>query len=108
MTIADLTQTGGGELKLAGAEGESLSGPIPRIGNIKSRLRFAWPPGEFIDRRCTEGPSLHGAPGIRRRIRAPKKRSEICPTFRRPWRRRSRPHEDRARIVGEFASIVYC
>jgi L-arabinose isomerase len=40
VTILGLTQTADGKLKLVAAEGESLPGPILRIGNTNSRLRF--------------------------------------------------------------------
>jgi L-arabinose isomerase len=46
------------------AEGESLPGPILRIGNTNSRLRFKLPPAEFVDRWCAEGPTHHCALGV--------------------------------------------
>lgn len=64
VTILGLTQTAGGSLKLIGAEGESLPGPILRIGNTNSRLRFRLPPAEFVNRWCMEGPTHHCALGI--------------------------------------------
>ena len=64
VTILGLTQTADGKLKLIGAEGESLAGPILRIGNTNSRLRFALPPAEFVNRWCMEGPTHHCALGI--------------------------------------------
>ena len=64
VTILCLTQTADGKLKLIGAEGESLPGPILRIGNTNSRLRFALPPAEFVNRWCMEGPTHHCALGV--------------------------------------------
>ncbi|HZS89064.1 MAG TPA: L-fucose/L-arabinose isomerase family protein [Chloroflexota bacterium] len=64
VTILGLTQTADGRLKLLAAEGESLPGAILRIGNTNSRLRFALPPDEFIDRWCAEGPTHHVALGV--------------------------------------------
>jgi L-arabinose isomerase len=64
ITILGLTQTADGRLKLLAAEGESLPGEILRIGNTNSRLRFALPPDEFVDRWCLEGPTHHVALGI--------------------------------------------
>jgi len=61
VTILGLTQTADGRLKLIGAEGESLPGPILRIGNTNSRLRFSLGPAEFVNRWCTEGPTHHCA-----------------------------------------------
>jgi L-arabinose isomerase len=64
VTILGLTQTAQGGFKLIGAEGESLPGPILRIGNTNSRLRFGLPPAEFINRWCAEGPTHHCALGV--------------------------------------------
>lgn len=64
VTILGLTQTAEGRLKLIGAEGESLPGPILRIGNTNSRLRFGLPPAEFVNRWCAEGPTHHCALGV--------------------------------------------
>jgi L-arabinose isomerase len=64
VTILGLTQTADGKLKLIGAEGESLPGPILRIGNTNSRLRFQLPPAAFINRGCREGPTHHCALGV--------------------------------------------
>jgi L-arabinose isomerase len=64
VTILGLTQTAEGRLKMIGAEGESLPGPILRIGNTNSRLRFRLPPAEFANRWCAEGPTHHCALGV--------------------------------------------
>jgi L-arabinose isomerase len=64
VTILGLTQTADGNLKLIGAEGESLPGPILRIGNTNSRLRFPLAPAEFVNRWCMEGPTHHCALGV--------------------------------------------
>ena len=64
VTILGLTQTAEGKLKLVGAEGESLPGPILRIGNTNSRLRFGLGPAEFINRWSMEGPTHHCALGV--------------------------------------------
>ena len=64
VTILGLTQTADGRLKLMGAEGESLPGPILRIGNTNSRLRFPLPPATFVNRWCMEGPTHHCALGV--------------------------------------------
>jgi len=64
VTILGMTQTADGRLKLLIAEGESLPGAILRIGNTNSRLRFALPPDEFVDRWCAEGPTHHVALGV--------------------------------------------
>ncbi len=64
ITILGCTQTADGRLKLLVAEGESLPGEILHIGNTNSRLRFALPPDEFVDRWCREGPTHHVALGV--------------------------------------------
>jgi len=64
VTILGLTQTADGRLRLVAAEGESLPGPILRIGNTNSRLRFGRGPAEFINRWSMEGPTHHCALGV--------------------------------------------
>ena len=59
-----MTQTAEGRLKLVAAEGESLAGPILRIGNTNSRLRFSLGPAEFVNRWSMEGPTHHCALGV--------------------------------------------
>jgi L-arabinose isomerase len=68
VTILGLTQTRDGKLKMIAAEGESLPGPILRIGNTNSRLRFRLPPAEFVNRWCAEGPTHHCALGVGHRL----------------------------------------
>jgi L-arabinose isomerase len=64
VTLLGLTQTADGALKLVAAEGESLPGPILRIGNTNSRLRFGPGPAEFVNRWSMEGPTHHCALGV--------------------------------------------
>jgi L-arabinose isomerase len=64
ITILGCTQTRGGQLKFIAAEGESIPGPILRIGNTNSRIRFRLPPAEFVDSWCAEAPTHHCALGI--------------------------------------------
>jgi L-arabinose isomerase len=77
VTILGLTQTAEGRLKLLGAEGESLAGPILRIGNTNSRLRFGVPPADFVNRWCAEGPSHHCALGTGRQARRVERLSRL-------------------------------
>ncbi|MGE5646499.1 MAG: arabinose isomerase [Acidobacteriota bacterium] len=69
VTILGLTQTASGGFKMIAAEGESLPGPILRIGNTNSRLRFRLPPAEFVNRWCAEGPTHHCALGVGHNVR---------------------------------------
>jgi L-arabinose isomerase len=64
VSILGLTQTREGSLKLLVAEGESIPGPILRIGNTNSRIRFPIGPAEFMDAWCAEGPTHHCALGV--------------------------------------------
>jgi L-arabinose isomerase len=64
ITILGITQTADGRLKLLAAEGESIPGPIMRIGNTNSRLRYPLDPATFMNRWCQEGPTHHVALGI--------------------------------------------
>ncbi|MGA2723578.1 MAG: L-fucose/L-arabinose isomerase family protein [Bryobacteraceae bacterium] len=64
VTILAVTQTAEGRLKMLAAEGESLPGPILRVGNTNSRLRFSLPPDEFVNAWCAEGPTHHCALGV--------------------------------------------
>jgi len=64
ITILTCTQTRDGNLKFMTAEGESIPGPIMRIGNTNSRLKFKLGPAEFVDSWCAEAPTHHCALGI--------------------------------------------
>src|SRR5215212_6312731 len=64
ITIFAVTQTRDGRLKTLCAEGESIPGPILRIGNTNSRLRFSLPPAAFMNAWCEQGPTHHCALGV--------------------------------------------
>jgi L-arabinose isomerase len=64
VTLLGMTQTAEGSLKMLSAEGESIPGPILRIGNTNSRLRFPLAPWEFVNRWCQQGPTHHCALGV--------------------------------------------
>jgi L-arabinose isomerase len=66
ITILTVTQTAAGKLKLIVAEGEAIPGPVLRIGNTNSRLKFALPPAQFMNDWCEQGPTHHCALGIGR------------------------------------------
>ncbi len=63
VTLLAVTQTAKGQLKLITAEGESIPGPILRIGNTNTRVRFPLGPVEFVNRWCAEAPTHHFALG---------------------------------------------
>jgi L-arabinose isomerase len=64
VTLLAMTQTAEGKLKLLAAEGESIPGPILKIGNTNSRLRFPLGPAAFVDEWCRQGPTHHCALGV--------------------------------------------
>jgi len=64
VTLLAMTQTADGSLKMLSAEGQSEPGPILKIGNTNSRLRFPLGPREFVNRWCQEGPTHHCALGV--------------------------------------------
>jgi L-arabinose isomerase len=64
VTILSLTQTGRGNLRMLVSEGESIPGPILRIGNTNSRIRFPLDPAAFMNAWCIEGPTHHCALGV--------------------------------------------
>jgi L-arabinose isomerase len=66
VTLLGVTQTAGGDLKMLAAQGESMPGPILKIGNTNSRLRFPLGPADFVNRWCMEGPTHHCALGVGR------------------------------------------
>jgi L-arabinose isomerase len=66
VTILGVTDAADGRLKLLTAEGDSLPGPLMRIGNTNSRIRFPLAPADFMDRWCAYGPTHHVALGTGR------------------------------------------
>jgi L-arabinose isomerase len=64
VTLLGVTQTADGNLKMVTAAGEALPGPVLKIGNTNSRLRFPEPPARFVSKWCQEGPTHHCALGV--------------------------------------------
>jgi L-arabinose isomerase len=64
ITLLGMTQTAEGALKMLTAQGESIPGPILKIGNTNSRLRFPPGPRQFVNAWCQEGPTHHCALGV--------------------------------------------
>jgi L-arabinose isomerase len=64
VTILGMTQTAAGRLKMIAAQGESVPGPVLKIGNTNSRLKFALGPAEFMTKWCEHGPTHHCALGV--------------------------------------------
>jgi L-arabinose isomerase len=68
VTVLGLTIGGSGRLKLIAAEGESLAGPVPAIGNSVNRIRFGPDIRDFMDAWCALGPTHHVAMGLGHRL----------------------------------------
>ena len=64
VTILSVVQDGAGKLKLLVAEGESVPGPILRIGNTNSRYRFSIGAKNFVNTWSAAGPAHHCAIGV--------------------------------------------
>ena len=65
VTLLSVAERSGGGLFLLVAEGESVPGPILRIGNTNSRYRFPMGAREFVNRWNSHGPAHHCAVGSR-------------------------------------------
>lgn len=64
ITVVGMTQNVDGRLKLVAAEGESLPGPVPEIGNSQHRIRFADDLRGWFGAWCETGPTHHVALGL--------------------------------------------
>ena len=61
VTTLNLTQTGDGKLKLISSEGASTDGPIMRIGNTQTPVRFSKHPDAYMEQWFAEAPTHHCA-----------------------------------------------
>jgi L-arabinose isomerase len=64
VTLLSVVEKKGGGLFLLVAEGESVAGPILRIGNTNSRYRFPGGCRAFVNRWNSYGPAHHCAVGV--------------------------------------------
>jgi L-arabinose isomerase len=64
VTLLSVVEKKGGGLLLLVAEGESVPGPILRIGNTNSRYRFPGGARNFVNRWNSYGPAHHCAVGV--------------------------------------------
>jgi L-arabinose isomerase len=64
VTCLSVVETRDGKLKLLGAEGESVPGPILEIGNTNSRFRFPAGAKKFVNDWNSHGPAHHCAVGL--------------------------------------------
>jgi L-arabinose isomerase len=66
VTTLNVTQTGDGKLKLIASEGESTNGPIMRIGNTQTPVKFRTHPDDYMTAWFAEAPTHHCAMSIGR------------------------------------------
>ncbi len=64
VTLLSVVEKKGGGLLLLAAEGQSVQGPILRIGNTNSRYRFPGGARHFVNRWNSYGPAHHCAVGL--------------------------------------------
>lgn len=64
VTTLNVTQTGDGRLKLISSEAESTDGPIMRIGNTQTPVRFRQHPDDYMSAWFAEAPTHHCAMSI--------------------------------------------
>lgn len=64
VTTLNVTQTGEGRLKLIISEGESTNGPIMKIGNTQTPVKFRRHPDEYMEQWFHEAPTHHCAMAI--------------------------------------------
>lgn len=64
ITTLNVTQTGDGKLKLIISEGVSTDGPIMRIGNTQTPVKFNEHPDLYMERWFHEAPTHHCAMSI--------------------------------------------
>ncbi|GAC1665106.1 MAG: L-arabinose isomerase [Candidatus Acidiferrum sp.] len=64
VTLLSVAEAGDGKLKFVVAEGESVPGPILKIGNTNSRYRFKLGVRQFLNEWNAQGPAHHCAVGL--------------------------------------------
>lgn len=64
ITTLNVTQTGDGRLKLISSEGQSTNGPIMKIGNTQTPVKFREHPDAYMSRWFAEAPTHHCAMSI--------------------------------------------
>ncbi|WP_233531396.1 L-fucose/L-arabinose isomerase family protein [Paenibacillus alkalitolerans] len=64
ITTLNVTQTGDGKLKLIVSEGESTNGPIMKIGNTQTPVKFRKHPDDYMAQWFAEAPTHHCAMSI--------------------------------------------
>ncbi|MEM9659023.1 MAG: L-fucose/L-arabinose isomerase family protein, partial [Planctomycetota bacterium] len=66
VTLLNVTQTGEGELRMIANEGEAVAGPILRIGNTMTHVKFAHSPTQTMNEWFALAPTHHAAMSVGR------------------------------------------
>jgi L-arabinose isomerase len=77
VTTLNVTQTYNGKLKLIISEGESTDGPIMKIGNTQTPVKFSLHPDEYMEKWFQEAPTHHCAMSIGHNSRQFQKVAEL-------------------------------
>ncbi len=77
ITTLNVTQTGGGQLKMIMSEGESTDGPIMKIGNTQTPVKFRKHPDDYMEQWFREAPTHHCAMAIGHQARLFQKVAEL-------------------------------
>jgi L-arabinose isomerase len=64
VTLLSVVEQAGGKLMLLVAEGDSVSGPVLKIGNTNSRYKFSCGARNFVNSWNSHGPAHHCAVGV--------------------------------------------
>ncbi|MED4910984.1 L-fucose/L-arabinose isomerase family protein [Brevibacillus centrosporus] len=64
VTTLNVTQTGEGKLKMIISEGDSTNGPIMKIGNTQTPVKFRQHPDDYMEKWFQEAPTHHCAMAI--------------------------------------------
>ncbi|MDP9727477.1 L-fucose/L-arabinose isomerase family protein [Alicyclobacillus tolerans] len=77
ITTLNVTQTHNGDIKMIMGEGESINGPIMKIGNTQTPIRFRSHPDIYMEKWFKESPTHHCALAIGHHSSVLQKTSEL-------------------------------
>ncbi|MCF6411387.1 L-fucose/L-arabinose isomerase family protein [Pseudalkalibacillus salsuginis] len=77
ITTLNVTQTGDGKLKMISSEGESTDGPIMKIGNTQTPVKFPLHPDTYMEKWFAEAPTHHCAMSVGQNASQFKKVAEL-------------------------------
>lgn len=77
ITTVNITQTAEGRLKMIFSEGESVDGPIMKIGNTQTPVKFDLHPDEYTEKWFAEAPTHHCALSVGHNVSQFRKVAEL-------------------------------